>query len=348
MTEQKENKSENKTVAIALQGGGAHGAFAWGILDKLLEEPRLDIVGVSGTSAGAMNAASLVQGLTHGGRKGAQNTLNRYWGSLKKVSGPTTPYQPTLFDKLSKYHNLDHSPSFLFMESMQNFLSPYEFNPFDMNPFYDFLKDFFDYETLAQSPIGLYLATTEVQTGKIKIWNNHEVSADVLMASACLPFLYQAVKIDGKYYWDGGYIANPAIFPLINSGKTQDIVVIQLRRLKCHKVPTTRMEINDRLKEITFNGCLVREMRAIKLLTQLIDNGTIKEGAMTRFNLHIIRNEESFDRLNMSSALNTDETFLKFLHEEGYKTAEVWLRDHFDEIGTKVPVDSDGTFSDFM
>jgi NTE family protein len=347
MAEQNEKKSETKKVAIALQGGGAHGAFAWGILDRMLEEPRIDIVGVSGTSAGAMNAASLVQGLTHGGRKGAQNTLNRYWGSLKKVSGPATPYQPTLFDKLSKYHNLDRSPSFLFMESMQNFLSPYEFNPFNTNPFHDFLKDFFDYETIANSDVGLHLATTEVQTGKIKVWDNKEISADVLLASACLPFLYQAVKIDNKYYWDGGYIANPAIYPLMN-GKTNDIVVIQLRRLKCHKVPTTRMEINDRLKEITFNGCLVREMRAIYLITQLIDKGIIAEGAMTRYNLHIIRNEESFDRLNMSSALNTDETFLHFLREEGYKTADVWLRDHFDEIGTKIPVDGDHTFSDFM
>lgn len=341
---------ERKKVAIALQGGGAHGAFAWGVLDKLLEDGRLDIIGASGTSAGGMNAASLIQGLTKDGTAEARATLKDYWNSMIRLSKKTSFYQLNPVDRAMKYYNLDHSPGYWMMEILQFFMSPYEFNPLKTNPFSEFLRDFFDYKTIRDSDRGIYLATTEVQTGRIKIFSNPEFSYDVLMASACLPFLYHAVQVDGKYYWDGGYIANPAIFPLIDHCDCDDIVIVQLRRMKCDKLPTTRAEINDRMKEITFNGCLVREMRSIHLLTKLNDMGVLKEGSMKRINLHIIRNEDAFKGLNMSSALNTDEDFLLMLHNEGYKTATRWLGEHFDDVGTKVRTASAEAymFSDFL
>ena len=342
-------KNQKKKVAIALQGGGAHGSFAWGVLHRLLENENIEILGVSGTSAGAMNSAAVIQGLTKGGNKEAIKTLNDYWEAMAKVSkAASSPYAPTLFDKACKYHNLERSPSYFMMEYMQFFLSPYEFNPLNKNPFLDFISDFFDFEAVRNSNLGLYLATTEVQTGKIKIWDNKKFSPDVLMASACLPFLYQAVEIEGKYYWDGGYIANPAIYPLMDGCDTSDIVIVQLRRLKCDNVPKTRGEITDRLKEVTFNGCLVREMRAIYLITKLIDKGIIKEGTMRRYNTHIIRNEDSFDGLNMSSALNTDIEYLRMLHDEGYKTADKWLEENFENIGKKSTIDDDEVFEDFV
>ncbi|MDR3285605.1 MAG: patatin-like phospholipase family protein, partial [Holosporales bacterium] len=332
-------KPSIKKITVALQGGGAHGAFTWGILQRLLEDERIEIIGASGTSAGAMNAAVLIQGLSENGRIGAQKMLKKYWESLTKIFGTYSPYKPTFIDNISKYYNLDRSPGYFMMETLQSSFSPYEFNPMGINPFFEFLVDFFNFEILQKSNIGLFLATTEIQSGKIKVWENKEMSPEVLMASACLPFLYHAVKINEKFYWDGGYLANPAIFPLIDNCKCNDIVIIQLTRMKCNKLPTTRAEIQDRLKEITYNGCLMREIRAIHLITKLIDNGTIKEGKMKRCNIHLIKNEDSFKNLNMSSVFNTDEEFIKFLYKEGYQTASTWLKEHFVDIDSKKTIE---------
>jgi NTE family protein len=242
---------------------------------------------------------------------------------------------------------------------MQSFFSPYEFNPMGLNPFFEFLIEFFDFDALNKSDVGLHVSTTEVETGKIKVWHNGEISAEVLMASACLPFLYQAVEINNRFYWDGGFLANPAIFPLIDNrldaegdacDAITDIVVIQLTRQKCNTLPTTRSEIHNRLQEITLNGCLTREIRAIHLITKLIDDGVIAKGKMRRCNLHVIRNEQSFSTLNMSSAINMDRKFINFLYKEGYKTASAWLEKHFSDIGVAKAVDctDDNIFSDFV
>ena len=340
---------QKKKVALALQGGGAHGAFAWGVADRLLEDGRFDIEGVSGTSAGGMNAAAIVQGLIKGGTEGARATLKDYWKSMSELSKKISPYSLNPVDKANKYYNLDHSLGFLMMGMMQGKFSPYDLNPSNKNPFGDFLKGFFDYSAIRESTERrIFLGTTHVKSGKIKIFTNKDICSDVLLASACLPSMFQAVQVDGEYYWDGGFIANPAIYPLINECSTSDVIVIQLTKTYCDEVPKTKGDIVDRLKEITLNGCIVHEMRAIYFITKLIDEGKIKEGTMKRMNMHMIKNEDSFKNLNLSSALNTDWDFLMMLHNEGRKAADKWINDHYNDVGSKTHTLDEGMFKDFV
>lgn len=339
-----------KKVAIALQGGGAHGAFAWGVLDKLLEDGRFDILGVSGTSAGGMNAAATVQGLIKGGTEAARNTLKEYWRSMAELSkklSPSLPANP--FDKKPTNYNLDHTLGYLISNMIGANFSPYDTNPFNINPFFDFLKDFFDFEAVRyNTERRIFLGTTHVKTGRIKIFSNKDFCADVLLASACLPFLFQGVQVDGDYYWDGGYIANPAIYPLINECDCNDIIMVQLTKTYCDHLPKTKAEITDRLKEITYNGCLVHEMRAIYFITKLIDEGKIKPDEMKRINMHVIKNEDAFKGLNLSSAMNTDWDFLMMLHNEGRRAAEKWIAQHYDKVGTKQHSIDEEMFKDFV
>lgn len=366
-------KLERKKVAIALQGGGAHGAFAWGVMDRLLEDGRFDIVGVSGTSAGGMNAASVVQGLIKGGDSEARATMRRYWEGMHALSKDISPYHnpfmadgpwsewfkniskmwhmmcPWMPDPMEKNHNLDRLPVFHWMQHLGNTFSPYDLNPKNINPFGDFVKDFFDFEAIRGcNERRIFLGTTHVQTGKIKIFSNADVSADVLMASACLPFLFQAVEINGEHYWDGGYIANPAIYPLIEACDTRDIIIIQLTKTHCEDLPTSHGAIVDRMKEITYNGCLVREMRAIYFITMLIDKGIIDKDKMKRLNMHLIKNEDTFKELNLSSAMNTDWDFLTMLFEEGRKTAEKWIEKNYHHVGSDHYEVSKEIFGDFV
>lgn len=361
-----------KKIAIALQGGGAHGAFAWGVMDRLFEDGRFEVLGISGTSAGGMNAASAIQGMIKGGDSGARETMRHYWKSMSELSKKISPYHnpmlegpmgealgkvndslrlmfPWLPDMMEKHDNMDKLPIFHMMQHLGNAFSPYDLNPKNDNPFGDFIHDFFDFNCIRkQNEKRIFLGTTHVKTGKIKIFSNEDISSDVLMASACLPFLFQGVKIDGEYYWDGGFIANPAIYPLIEACDTKDIVIVQLTRTRCDELPTTRAAINDRLKEITYNGCLVREMRAIYFITQLIDKGIIAKDKMKRLNIHMIKNEETFKDLNLSSAMNTDWDFLTGLFESGRKTADKWIHKNFDHVGSDDYALSKEVFDDFV
>lgn len=349
MTENnQEKKKPMKKVAIAMQGGGAHGAFAWGVMDRLLEEDDLYFEGASGTSAGGMNAASLIDGVIHGGNAGARAKLNDYWKGMAELSKNISPYQLNPIDKFNKYYNLDRSPGPLMMNFLGEFLSPYQMNPLNYNPFEDYLRDFFDFEAVSQNKEHkIFLGATHVKTGKIKIFSNKEFCPDALMASACLPFMYQAVRVNGEYYWDGGYISNPAIFPLIDNCETTDIILIQLTRTHCLEIPKTKAEITDRYKEITYNNCLVREMRAIYLITNMIDKGIIKDPSVKRMNIHLIKNEDAFRGLNLTSALNTDWDFLQMLKEAGRSTADNWLKAHKEKIGTKQHSIDEEVFSNF-
>lgn len=339
---------EKKKVALALQGGGAHGSFAWGVADRLLEDGRFDILGVSGTSAGGMNAAAIVQGLIKGGPEAARALLKDYWKSMSELARKLSPKLDNPFNKQNDY-NLDKKPSYILNEHLKSYFSPYDLNPANLNPFADFLKSFFDFPAVRDSSDRkIFLGTTHVKTGKIKVFTNRDFSSDVLMASACLPFLFQAVQIDGEYYWDGGYIANPAIYPLINSCDCDDVIVLQLRNTYCNELPKKMADIENRLKEITYNGCLVHEMRAIYFITKLIDEGKIKEGAIKRVNMHVIKNEDSFKGLNLSSAMNTDWDFLMMLFNEGRKTADRWIAQHFDKVGSKKHSIDETMFDDFV
>jgi NTE family protein len=345
---------KKKKISIALQGGGAHGAFAWGVMDKLLEDGRFDIVGVSGTSAGGMNAASVIQGILEGGNQGGRDKMDAYWRAISDMSAkmkglPLAHHvDPDFLNSAQKLYGINNDMMGQMMGFMMQFLSPEQFNPDNDNIFLDFLRDFFDFK-LFQKKISrrIFLAATHVKSGKIKIFSNKDMSPDVLMASACLPHLFHTVYVDGEAYWDGGFIANPAIYPLMDLEAT-DLIVVQLTKTYCDEIPTKKADIVDRLKEITYNGCLVREMRAIYFISNLIDKGLVKDGALRRFNMHSIKSEETFKNLKLSSAMNPKWEFLVALKEAGRKSAEQWIEQYGDSVGkARTTIESD-FFKDFV
>ncbi|MBY0264467.1 MAG: patatin-like phospholipase family protein [Holosporales bacterium] len=323
-----------KKIAIALQGGGAHGAFTWGVLDKFLEDGRFEIEGLSGTSAGGLNAVALAQGLMNGGLKGAREELYRLWRSIADLS-IFSPLKPLPYEMMTGYYNLDNSPGYLALNFLMGLFSPYEINPMGFNYFRDFIGDFFDFDLLSQCPTKLFLCATQVSSGKLKIFSTHEMSLDALMASACLPNMFHSVKIGDEHYWDGGFVGNPPIYPLIDSCETSDIVVIQLSVMSRKLLPRSASEIIERHKEITYNSCLMREMRSIDFVTDLIDKGLIPKDKIKRLFMHLIRDEALFCSLELSSALNSSWDFLEFLYTHGRQVATSWIKEHYDGVGVR-------------
>ena len=265
-------------VDLALQGGGAHGAFTWGVLDRLLEEEWLRIDGISGTSAGAMNGAVLADGYAANGPDGARASLEAFW---RKVSDAAklSPFQRTPLDVLLGRWTLDYSPAFIVMDLMSRLFSPYELNPMDTNPLRDILAHCVDFERLARAPIKLFVTATNVHTGRGHVFRNNTITPDVLLASACLPTLFQAIQIDGEPYWDGGYSGNPTITPLVRECTSKDTILIQINPVERHGTPRTARDILNRLNEVSFNSVLLKELRMIALLRQVANPGDC-EGAL--------------------------------------------------------------------
>lgn len=333
--------SAPKPIALALQGGGAHGAFAWGVIDKLLEDGRLAVEGVSATSAGSMNAAVLAYGLQQGGAMGARAALREFWRDIARSAGMSSPFRKLPWEKvLDNSHTLDHSPLYFMTDLMLRTLSPYEFNPLNLNPLRDVLARHVDFEALSKHcPIHLYLCATNVETGKVRIFSGKDMCIDVVLASACLPFLFQAVEINGEYFWDGGYVGNPAIFPLIYNCGTHDVVIVHINPIVRPGVPKTATEILNRINEISFNSSLMREMRAIRFVTSLIQQGNIARGEMKEMFIHSIRSDETMTALGVSSKLNADWDFLCFLRDKGRAEADRWLSENYDKVGQSSSVD---------
>jgi len=334
-------KSESglKSVNLALQGGGAHGAFGWGVLDRLLEEESIAFDGVSATSAGAMNAALLAYGLASGGREGAKTLLANFWRKIADTAR-FSPLQPTLIDRMMHNHSLEMSPAFMMMDIMTRVFSPYETNPFNYNPLRKALEQVVDFEKLrAESPVRLFLSATNVRQGKVRVFKNEEITADAVLASACLPFMFQAVEIEGEPYWDGGYMGNPALFPLIYECDSRDIVVVHINPIMRSETPKTARDILNRINEISFNSSLMREMRAISFVTKLIDDETVPDGRMKRMFIHSIENEDFMRKLGVSSKMNPDWEFLTHLRDVGRESAEDWLDRNYDDIGKRSTVD---------
>lgn len=328
-----------KTVNLALQGGGAHGAFGWGVLDRLLEEDSIAFDGVSATSAGAMNAALLAFGLASGGREGAKTVLSNFWRKIAD-SARFSPLQPTLIDRMMHNHSLEMSPAFMMMDIMTRVFSPYETNPYNYNPLRKALEQVVDFEKLrAESPVKLFLSATNVRQGKVRVFKNEEITADAVLASACLPFMFQAVEIEGEPYWDGGYMGNPALFPLIYECDSRDIVVVHINPIMRSETPKTARDILNRINEISFNSSLMREMRAISFVTKLIDDETVPDGRMKRMFIHSIENEDFMRKLGVSSKMNPDWEFLTHLRDVGRESAEDWLDRNYDDIGKRSTID---------
>jgi NTE family protein len=330
---------EIKRINLALQGGGAHGAYTWGVLDRLLEEDRLEVEAISGTSAGAMNAAVFADGMGRGGREEARRSLDAFWLNIGRAA-LFGPLQPTPFDGASRGWNLDHSAAFVAFDMLTRMLSPYQFNPMNFNPLRDVLNRSVDFRRLEGCRrVKLFISASNVRTGKVRVFNSGEITPDVLLASACLPFLFQAVTIDGEPYWDGGYMGNPAIFPLIYGAESPDVVIVQVNPLGSDKVPTSAPEIMNRLNEISFNSSLMREMRAISFVTDLIDEGKLASNQYKRINVHWIEAEKQMRGLGVSSKLNARMDFLLHLKEIGRQVAGQWIATHFDAVGQRSSID---------
>ena len=331
-------------IDLALQGGGSHGAFTWGVLDRLLEESWLEIVGISGTSAGAMNAAVLVDGWTEGGREGARAALDAYW---KRVSHAAkfSPMQRTLFDRMAGRWTLDWSPVFVTMDLMSRIFSPYDLNPHGFNPLRDILAESIDFTRLGRSSIKLFITATNVRTGRGHIFRNSEVTADVLLASACLPTMFQAIEINGEPYWDGGFAGNPTITPLVRETEAHDSILVQINPRERPATPRSAAEILNRLNEISFNSPLMKELRMIALLREVADPGKGEGFRWANMRTHRIMTEMMVD-LGHSSKLNAEWEFLTMLRTEGRRAASEFLDAHADDLGHRSTTDIDVLLSE--
>lgn len=328
-----------KRINLALQGGGAHGAFAWGVLDRLLEDGRIAIDGVSATSAGAMNAAVLAYGLAEGGPEGARKALANFWRRIAHAAA-FSPLQPSIYDRLTHNHRLDWSPVFFMADMLSRLMSPYQLNPLNHNPLRRVLEASVDFERLRErTPVKLFLSATNVRTGKVKVFAGEEITADAVLASACLPFMFQAVEIEGEAYWDGGYMGNPVIYPLIYHCDSKDVLVVHINPMERRELPTTATEIMNRINEISFNSSLMREMRAIAFVTDLVDEGKVADGSLKRMNIHQISADDVMRGLSVMSKLNADWEFLHHLMEDGREYASRWLEGCLDRVGRESTID---------
>lgn len=342
-----QQSTEYRVVNLALQGGGAHGAFTWGVLDRLLEDGRVKFEGASATSAGAMNAAVLAYGLTVGGADGAREALVNFW---RRISHAATqgPLQPTVWDRLFNNRSLEGSPAFMYLDLMTRLMSPYQFNPTNYNPLRQVLEASVDFDVLhhGKCPIKVFLCATNVRSGKITVFRNEEISVDSVLASACLPFMFQAVEIDGEAYWDGGYMGNPPLYPLIYHCDTTDVLIIHINPLRREEVPRSASDILNRINEISFNSSLMREMRAIAFVTKLVEHNADRDLGLNLKKMHIhgISDDEVMTELGATSKLNADWDFLLFLRDAGREAAERWLTANFSRIGKESTMDIHQTY----
>jgi NTE family protein len=332
--------SNTVRIDLALQGGGAHGAFTWGVLDRLLEEDRLVIEGVSGTSAGAMNAAVMACGLACGDRADARRLLGEFWRRVAEAAR-FSPLQRTPLDRLFGTWTLDHTPAYLMFDLTARLISPYALGGLVGNPLREILCDLIDFEKLLEGPVKLFVNATNVQTGRGRVFRRHEISAEVLLASACLPTLYQAIQIDGVPYWDGGYSGNPTMTPLVRECEADDTILVQINPVERPGTPRTAREIASRLNEISFNAPLLKELRMIAVMRQVVDPGNSEARAWHAMRLHRISSDLMVE-LGHSSKLNAEWDFLQMLFRAGREAATGFLTEHGQSLGVRPTLNLDG------
>jgi len=336
------------TLNLALQGGGAHGAYTWGALHRLLDEDDIEFDSITATSAGAMNAAMLVTGLARGGRKGAQAQLAEFWNRITETAaGPRSPFamfalppDPAImaaFYALSPAHNAG--------EWLTRTFSPYQLNPLNINPLRDLLTDMIDFDEVCRGDgPQMFVNATNVRRGRAKIFTGTEITTDALLASACLPSLFQAVEIDGESYWDGGYVGNPAIYPLVHGAVCRDVLIVHINPIVREETPTTAPDIANRINEISFNASLMREMRAVEFVQRLLDDGVIPEGRWKRLRIHSVRDDETMRAFGVATKSTPDWAVLTKLKAAGEASMDTWLKAHKGKIGVKDSVDLKADF----
>ena len=331
-----------KKINLALQGGGTHGAFTWGVLERLLEDERIVIDGVSGASAGAINAAVLVDGLSKGGRGGAIAALEALWHDVA-ARLVFSPMRNTPFEKAIWGHDLTWSMAYQTFDTLTRVFSPYQFNllPEVFNPMRALLETHLDCARLRADPnaIRLFVSATNVRSGKPRVFTRDEISIDAVLASACLPQMSRAVEIDGEAFWDGGYLGNPALWPLYHERGAPDIVLVQINAILRDELPQTPSDIMNRLNEISFNASLMAEMRAIDFVQRLLEGGRLEQPRYRRIFLHCIEDEPRMRRFKLSTKLNGDWEFLQILRGYGREAAESFLAEHFCRIGRESSLD---------
>jgi NTE family protein len=331
-----------RRINLALQGGGTHGAFTWGALDRLLEDDRVEFDGLSGTSAGAINGAILALGLLEGGREGARAALDRFWRVLG-AKFAVSPLRAHPMEKALWGWDMTYSLAYNAFDTMTRVLSPYQLNPFSMefNPLRKALEESLDLARLREdkSAMRMFISATNVRTGKPKIFRREEITVDALLASACLPNVFKAVEIDGESYWDGGYLGNPALWPLYHERMAADIVLVQLNPLLRPELPTSTSDIMNRLNEISFNASLMSEMRAIDFVQRMLEAGRLEQPRYRRIFLHTIEDEERMRAFKLSTKFNGEWDFLCTLRDYGRDAADRFLRESFDKVGRESTLD---------
>jgi NTE family protein len=337
--------SGKKRINLALQGGGAHGAFTWGVLDDLLADERIEIEGMSGTSAGAVNAVMVADGLARGGPEEARKRLADFWRAASR-DGDMSKLNRIVADRLFSLIPIAVSPFQPWIDAMSRYLSPYDLNPLNINPLKDLIVRMVDFEAVKKSPVQLFIAATNVHTGRLRVFFRDHINADAVMASAALPYVFRAVEIDGVPYWDGGYTANPPIFPFFRTTESEDILVVQINPVLRASTPHSAQEIVNRVNEITFNSSLVAEYRAIEFVQRLIDQRVLPHGTgpgqYRRINVHRIDLGFIGRKLTPTSRLNIDFDFFEMLHRAGRRAARRFLDQHFEDIGVRSTLDLRG------
>jgi NTE family protein len=337
---ERENVTRRKRIKLALQGGGSHGAFTWGVIDRLLEDDGFEVEAIVGASAGAVNAAVLAYGLVVGGPEGGRERLSDFWHRAS-AAGRFGPLQATPIDKLFSIGNMSFSPLWHLHDMLSKIFSPYEFNPANLNPLRDLLLETVDFDRLhaSRSRPELFVCATNVLNGRLRVFHGAEITVDAIIASATLPFLFQAVEIDGQHFWDGGYCGNPPIFPLIYMGGGQDILIVQINPINISEVPRTARAILDHAATLAFNSSLMREMRVIKFVADLIDAGELDAAKHMRTLIHTIDAEQELAAFDVSSKFNCDLGFLLHLFNLGRAKADHFIRAHYDDVGVRSSTD---------
>lgn len=331
--------TSSKRINLALQGGGAHGAFTWGVLDRIFEDDRIEIAAISGTSAGAMNAVVCADGLMRDGRDGARAGLDNLWRRMS-TSFQYSPVKRTPMDIFMGNWDMTMSPGYHFFDALARMYSPQQRNPMSINPLLEIIQDSVDFERVRSCEImKIFVSATNVETGRVQVFNGPELTADMVMASSCLPMIFEAVEIDGVPYWDGGYMGNPVLFPFHSETQCSDVVVVQINPVERKGAPTTPQGILNRINEISFNGSLLKELRSIDFVSRLIHEGKLSADDFHDTRVHIIANEIEMKSLGASSKLNVEWAFLTHLRDVGRATADAWLQENFEHLGEKSTVD---------
>jgi NTE family protein len=332
-------RRSGKPINLALQGGGAHGAFTWGVLDQLLEDSRTKIEGISGASAGAMNAIMLADGLARGGGDEARQRLADFWRAVS-VDGHLPDLQRSVAERLFPFVPRET----LWFGAMSRLLSPYDLNPLNINPLKEVIERFVDFEAIrGDRSLELFISATNVHTGELRVFTRAEITPEVIMASAALPLLFRAVEIDGLPYWDGGYSGNPAVIPFLRATATEDVLIVQINPRERRKVPTRTREIMSRVNEINFNASLLSELRGVAFVNRLIDEGRLprglRQGEFRRLRLHRIVMQELPEDVGTRSTLKTDYEYFEMLRKLGQRATRRFLDGHFDDIGRTSTID---------